>query len=168
MAKTLAELDRGPSNTVAPAASQGLTLTEKAKLPIETFPPDLAYVEFTTDVTVSGTEGAPTDVVSSGELILDGRPVWVEFNAYGLLTSATAADAVVINLWDGATDLGRWALAVTPAAAAMAVPVHARRRITPAVGSHTYKVRAWKATNNGTVRATGTFPGYIRVTYAPL
>jgi hypothetical protein len=128
---------------------------------------ELAYTEFTSDVTVSGSEATPTDVVSATVVLEKDTPVLVEFRAYSMATSASAGDFVVISLWDGSTDLGRWAIALTPAAAVMHVPVHAVRKIaTPDAGSHTYKACAWKGTNNGTIRATGTLPGFIRISKA--
>jgi hypothetical protein len=151
----------------APTGGMGLALDDKGQIPVETLPTALAYTEFTTDITVSGSEATPTDIASTGAIQLDGRSVWVEFHVRGVQTSATASDFIVISLWDDTTDLGRWGIVLTPAAAAMIAPMHLRRLLTPTAGQHNYKARAWKGTNNGTVLGTG-IPGFIMVTKHPL
>jgi hypothetical protein len=83
----------------------------------------------------------------------------------------TAADYIVIALYDGSTDLGRVGVVTTPAAGDMQVPVHVCRRLTPTAASHTYRIMAWKkAGSTGTVElACGgggvdtVMPAYLRI-----
>lgn len=131
---------------------------------------ELAHVEFTATVSVTGSEVSPTDVVSAGAVTFDGTAVVVEFYSTQV-SPASGTDLVALSLWDGATDLGRIAIVQNSVGASVQVapPVLVRRKLTPSVGSHTYKIRGWKSTGNGSVIAgaggVGAYmPGYIRIT----
>jgi hypothetical protein len=122
---------------------------------------EIAYVEFTGNVTtVSHTEAAPLDVVSSGALTYVSYPIIVEFYA-PLIDNING-----LSLWDASTDLGR----LKPSTAAgTQSSITVSKRLTPTAASHTYKVRTWfNGTTNGSVfagagGAGATMPGYIRV-----
>jgi len=139
------------------------TLTQAERL--------LAYVEFTGGVTVSSTsEAAPDEVVSSGTLDYNGTRICIEFSAVEMETGATTGSFTICNLWDASTDLGRIALVEnTGTATVVGAPVCVRRYLSPSVGSHTYRIRAWRVNSNGTISAGAggvgiSLPGFIRVT----
>lgn len=129
--------------------------------------PVVSYVEFTANVTVSGTSGAQTTVVTATAFTPNGTDAyWIEF--YSVEVIASAADFVVLELWDGATDLGRIG---TVGSSGLATPVTVRRKVTPSNATHTYAIKAWRNVANGTVvagngGAVTDLPGYISITKA--
>jgi hypothetical protein len=148
---------------------QALTANSSATPGVDwQYPPgyELAYAEYTSNVTVSGaSEGAATSVVAAGSFTADGSSAYiVEF--YAPTISPGASTGVVVILLEGSTVLGN--IAFTSSQGDCLV----RRKVTPASGSRTYSVKAWKAgSNDGTIEAgsggTGAYlPGYIRVTKA--
>lgn len=133
----------------------------------------LAYVEFTASVTVSGSEGSPTDVVSAGALTFDGATrACIEFYAPFVVAGGSANSLIVFNLWDGVTDLGQISLTQNPnASGQIGTPVFVQRFLTPSGASHTYKIRGWMFGANGTVFAGAggvgvKMPGWVRITTA--
>lgn len=135
---------------------------------------ELDYVEFTGTVSITQTAEASANTIVTGSAVsYDGSTtVIVEFFAPYVDTGATSADEVLLWLYDGSSSIGYIGRTKTPAAAALRVPVHAMRRLTPSNASHTYSIRGTRAgTNNGTIGAgaggTGAaMPGYIRITRA--
>ena len=132
---------------------------------------ELAYTEFTADVTISATvEASATTIVTAAALDLDGQAIDVEFYC-PRLDVADTADDVLLTLWDGSTDLGRLAYLISTGAD-MSWPVHATRKITPTVGQHTYSIRGWKVAAGAAVAKAGSggtgslLPGFIRVSRA--
>jgi len=126
---------------------------------------ELSYVEQTTSVSITSTsEASPTDIVSAAAIILDGGTrINVEFFCIDLL--APAGQAVILNLWDASTDLGRFGVAGGTNSSAVETAQCLRRFLTPSNGSHTYKVRGWTTSGTGTAAATSPrLPIYIRVT----
>lgn len=123
----------------------------------------LAYQEFTSNVTVSGTSGAQTTVVTAPSVTVDGlTPIVVEF--YSIEVAPGASDFVVLVLWEDATNLGQMGVVNL----ATGTPVKLERKITPSSGAHVYAVKAYRTTNNGTVVAGAGGvnvgqPGFIRV-----
>lgn len=122
------------------------------------------YTEITLPVTVTGSEAAPNDVVSSGAFTYDGTAVRIEFFAPYVLVGAAAV--TTLSLWDGATNLGMLA---EYAAGNTDVGCYAVRCLTPSAASHTYKIRAWRTAANGEVGAgvggsAGVYvPAFVRV-----
>jgi hypothetical protein len=128
---------------------------------------ELAYNQITASVNVTATTAATAQVVVEGTTrTYDGSPVIVEF--FGLMYLYSGVSSLVVNLWDGSTDLGYWGQLV--AAAGTLTPARLARRITPTVGSHNY--RAMGTVNGGTGQvfggvgsAAGVYqPAFIRVT----
>jgi hypothetical protein len=137
----------------------------------------LAYGEITAGVTITAlTAAAAQTVVSSGAITYDGKPVVVEFFTPGVgLTpvDSTIGTQVILNLWDGATDLGILGTVINPAGNVDFLgPVFGRRRLTPAAGSHTYQIKGWVNKNRALVNAGAGgvgatyLPSYCRVTRA--
>lgn len=142
------------------------------------YPPgyEFDYAELTsTSVSITGTSAAsPTNVVSGNAVTYDGSTVIVvEFAVYAV---APAADgAIIFNLFDGSTDLGRLGIvdgvASSTTTVAFSIPVRLARRLTPSAASHTFHIKAWRTVGNGTIfaGAGGTdtpLPGFIRITKA--
>lgn len=160
------------ANVLVPAGSSTVT-TANIDTTVRRIVNEPAYVEVTAPVTVSGTSGAQTTVVTAQAVTLDGATsVCVEFGAGQVSTSATLNDVVILDLWDGASDLGQIAIVYNVAAAPTHQPVYPKVRLaTPSAGSHTYAVKAYRTTANGTVQAGSggaitQRPIYIRVTKA--
>ena len=129
-----------------------------------------AYVELTTSVTVNATvEATPNDVVSAGSVAFDGSTrVRIECYFPRVGTGAVSA-ATVLNLWDGATNLGR--LGQPSAGAVVDEPFLAARYLTPSAASHEYKIRGWRTGADGHVTAGAggagdEIAGYIRISVA--
>jgi hypothetical protein len=132
---------------------------------------ELAYAQSTASLTVTATT-APTaqTAVSAGAVTFDGSPVMVEFYSPGVYPPTIANSQIVLNLWDGSTDLGYVAQSTYPGGTNQhIVPVTILRRLTPSAGSHTYSIRAWASGAGGAVMAgfggIDTYaPVYIRIT----
>lgn len=127
---------------------------------------ELDYVERTTNLAVAATsEATPDDVIVGNTITLDGSTrLRIEF--WASAADSAAGQAVLCNLWDGTTDIGRIAQ-VSGAAAAMKGEAY----VTPSAGTHTFKVRAWKtgggATVYGGTGAASTYrPSFLRITRA--
>ncbi len=130
---------------------------------------ELAYVEFTSPVTVSATsEGTPTAVVSAGAVVYAAARIKIEFYAPGYNTGNGTGANLLANLWDASTNLGRIAVAQ---GVNLIYPIYAVRYLTPTAASHTYKIQAWQTVANGTILAGSggvgaQLPGFIRVSLA--
>jgi hypothetical protein len=164
----VAQLPAGTANGVA-------TLDATGKIPAGQLPAtagaELAYQQITAAVTVTVVAAsAAVQVVSAGAVTFDGSPVIVDFYAPALSTGATGAPFLVVSLWADGVDIGR--IVTLSGAVNMNIPAFARRKLTPAAGSHTYTVRAYATVSNGFVQAgTGTTPdsfspAFIRITRA--
>lgn len=132
---------------------------------------ELAYTEFTSDVTIAATvEGSATTIVTAAALDLDGQAIDVEFYC-PRLDVPDAADDVLLTLWDGSTDIGRLGWLIMTGGD-WSGPVRLARKITPSKGLHTYSIRGWHVgATNATAKAgsggTGSLlPGFIRVSRA--
>jgi len=135
---------------------------------------EVAYTQFTSNVSITATTDATAQtVVSSGAITYENVPHLITFQAYeGRPDSGAVGRQLVFNLYDSTTDLGRLGLITTPAASNMDVPVHLERRITPTAASHTYQIKAWVSAGTGTVGAGAggagvALPGFIRVVRLP-
>lgn len=135
---------------------------------------EVGYTQFTADVLITATTDATAQtVVSSGAITYEAVPHLIEFfSPFVLPDSAAASREVWLNLYDGATDLGRLGRVRSPAAAIMSAPATLPRRLTPTAASHTYIIKAWVNAGTGTVAAgvggtATTLPGFIRIRRIP-
>jgi hypothetical protein len=108
------------------------------------------------DFTVSGSEAAPQTLVTFDAITYDGVTA-VEFELFSPGADATVANAaneLGISLWSGTdalggADLGRMFHVL---GANSQGGVYGRRRLAPAAGSAQFRIRAWRVTNNYTLR----------------
>jgi hypothetical protein len=131
----------------------------------------VAYVEFTANVTLSATAvGSANQIVSAGAITYEAVPHYIEFGC-GRITAAAGATNLILR--DGTTVLGTLAQL---AASSTNHPVHRAVQLTPTAASHTYNVAGWVASGSGTVLAgtggaagdqTTYLPGFIRVSRVP-
>ena len=134
------------------------------------YPPGyaLSYVEAATSGTISATtSGTANTLITAGAITFDGSTV-IQVEYYGPFHSCAAAATLVIGAFlDGTlvSILGQW-----QPAAAFATPAFLRsNRLTPSAGSHTYSIRAWRATANWSwdfTAGSSMTPGYVRVSIA--
>lgn len=163
-------------NAAQPTAGQGLVLDLNGQLPQavrQTLPGYLLdYVEVTSNQTSTATTAAgATAIVTGNAIFYDGATVIrAEFQAPQIWHSV-ADTAIILELYDGATDLGVIGVSLTHLTTNSAsVPV--ARTFTPTVGTHTYSIRMWStaagtATAQGGAGGAGTaFPMYLRITHA--
>jgi hypothetical protein len=133
---------------------------------------DIAYVPFTSSVSVTGTTEVSSAqlIVSSGAITFDGAAVWVECGCPYYSCPASAGGVLTVHLWNDTTEVGRlFADEGESATSRTRAGGVWRRQITPTAASHTITVRAHVSTGTGTIGAgTGTgatyAPGYIRIT----
>lgn len=125
----------------------------------------IGYDEVTADVSVgSSTEATGTTVITCTAYIFDGTPVMAEF--FCPYWETAGAQAVVVSLFEGATQIGRLAVQSVPGF------VSGKMRFTPSAAGHTYKVTAHRTAAGGnTLKAgaggTGAYaPMFIRFTRA--
>jgi len=136
-------------------------------------PVEILYAELLADVSVTSTSvAAPTMVINPGSVVYDGSPIIIEFYTSALCPPTVANSQIILNLYDGNTDIGYIAQCFNPAANNMQLPALVRRRLTPTPGAHSYNVRSWVSQNTGAIRggpgntAANFNPGYLRVTKA--
>lgn len=112
-------------------------------------PGELYTHEPTAPVPITNGSAAQSHLVAGGGAwTFDGSPVLIEFYAPQAQTGAAAGASLMLQLFDGATDLGYWGQCISPAAAVLTAPVNLRRRLVPTAGSHTYRVTAWVPTGH--------------------
>ena len=127
---------------------------------------DIAYVEFTADVSVTGT--AFVDVVSSGVITYAATPIMIEF--YARAVGAGGSGGLTLNLRDSTTDLGRFFGLSTNG---IADGVYVARKLTPSAASHTYVISAQNLISQtstvyaGAGGAGNYMPGFIRIRGVP-
>ena len=133
----------------------------------------LDYKEVTTPQTSTATTAAAATAIITGNAVTyDGSTiVAVEFYA-GAVQHSAANALVLLNLYDGATDLGIIARLATSATAATADFVSAKRQLTPSAAAHTYSIRAWTTIAGTITAAIGAggpatdLPMFMRITKA--
>lgn len=135
-----------------------------------------AFNQITTSVTLTSTNAAAANLVIEGTTrTYDGSPIIVEFYCGCMQepTNAVSNQASFVNLWDASTDIGMLGEVYGGSANSLAVPVFVRRKITPTVGSHNFRVAGYMngGTGGAVLAGAGTSgvtfpPAYIRVTRA--
>ena len=156
-----------------PAWSAEALASQRPLLPAAGTVVELGYAERTSNLTVSATTAAGAQAILAADLTVacDGSPVLVEFSAYcGASAPAAGGTALLCNLWLDDADVGRIAMIGSLAAnVEVAAPLKGWTRITPAAGSHTFNVKAWRVNANGTVfggagaAADSHTPAFVRV-----
>ena len=140
-------------------------------LPTWAYPPGYEFdrVTITAGVTVSATaDSSATTCITANAVVYDGSTtIDIEVYTPFLTTAATNGAAIIVQLNEGATILAYIMRQMTVANVAMSSGGQiARFRVTPTSASHTYSVRAWRATGNGTFGAGASGsdygPAYIR------
>lgn len=154
-----------------------MTLTavpDSGIMPTPVYPgTELAYVEKTTNVTVTATtEGTAQEIVSAGPVTFDGTTrVCIEWFAPSFRPENTGSVNVNITviLKDGSTVIG-YISGAASGAAYLTTPTGGKRYITPTAASHTYSVAAFVGSGSGVVYAAAggsdSVPGFIRITKA--
>lgn len=135
---------------------------------------EIAYAEFTSSVTVSGTSTATAnDVVSAGAIVFDGvTRVRFEFFAPAVSTAVTNLARVVICLFDSTTCLADLSqVGQGDGTRAVETSLYLQRFLTPSAASHTYNIKAYRTVANATVGAGASgddvfCAGYLRLTVA--
>lgn len=131
---------------------------------------ELAYNQITANAAISAnTEGTANTVVTASAVTFDGGPVVVEFFTSRADLQNTVGTALVVLLQEGATVLGRLALALATTTNSTAMPIMARYRFTPTAGVHTYSITAYSTSGAATIEAASggsgaQVPAYIRIT----
>lgn len=163
------------SNIAAGSAGQVLGGTG----PAYDYPPgyEFDYAEITGAVTITAT----TDGNSQGTAVIDGNAVTydgstrVKIEFYAPYVSVlTSNQNIVVNLYDGTTDLGRLSnIDAITGTNTQVNTVFAARFLTPTAAAHTYHIRAWKTTSGTTAvvgagagGASAYMPAYYRITKA--
>jgi len=133
---------------------------------------EVGYDQITSPVNITGTtEASPTTVIAGSEHAFDGSPVIAEFFSPSVLPPTVASQALIIMLFEGSTEIGRWGDIRSPSASLNAIPVTLRYRFTPSAGNHTYSIEAFVSSVTGTpaiqAGAGGSaayLPAYLRFT----
>lgn len=142
---------------------------------ITSAPSTASYVEFNTDISVTGiTEAGATTIVTAAAFTPNGvDSYWIEFFAPGVQPASSLSAQVIICVFDNGSPIAAGTAAIAqvlnPTAAVMVTPVIAKLRVTPTAVSHTYSICAYRQVGNGSVRGTGagiSRPGYVSVTKA--
>jgi hypothetical protein len=131
---------------------------------------EVAYVEFTTNVSITATSAATANqVVSSGAITYENVPHLIQFHSAALQPDTGAASRrITLVLCDSTTVISEPSYVQTPATGTFLSPGVCSIRLTPTADSHTYNIRAFVNAGNGLVIATSpASPGFIRITRVP-
>lgn len=134
------------------------------------YPPgyELAYDQFTSAVSITATTEGTADIVKTATSVtFDGSPVIIEFFSPGVIPNTGFNLSIIIRDDTAGTIVGR--ISSSSSGSSLAVPVLARRRLTPAAGARVYSVRAFTVGGTGSVGAGAggsgaDVPGFIRIT----
>lgn len=162
-----------PQALAAPATGKVLQGAGATTLVAWKYPPgyEIAYVEFTSPVTLTGTtEGAAVSIVSAGSVAFDGSTI-VLIEAYipNFVNDGGTTNNGRFWLYADASSIGEIGRTTQiTAATATGYPVTLRRRLTPSNASHTYEIRGSSAgaavAGAGAGGASTVMPGFIRIT----
>jgi hypothetical protein len=124
------------------------------------------YVERTTNLSVTATTEAGSDVFIDGNAVTFDGATRVKIEVW--VPVSEQSQFCLLSLWDGGTDLG---LIVDSGGGAGDVTVYGARFLTPSAGSHTYHVKAYRGTGSATLYAgsggVGNYlPAWYRITKA--
>jgi hypothetical protein len=134
---------------------------------------EVAYAEFTTNISVTQTTLATAPVVvSSGAIVYENVPHLIHFHCTRVDPPASATATIKIVLADGATGLGWMGNLVAATASTEGNPLDLFARVVPTAASHTYQIKAYVSTGTGILRAAAAAaddyrPGFIRITRLP-
>jgi hypothetical protein len=134
---------------------------------------EIGYDQITAGVNVTGlSDASQTTIISGTARTYDGGPVIAEFYCPSVGLPAVAGSALIICLFDGATQQFRWGDFRNPSADGISdFPIILRTRFSPSAGSHTYGIRAFAGSTTGTPTilagpgtpaGTGYPPAYLR------
>lgn len=134
------------------------------------------YVTLTTDVTISATSAATANTIVTGAgFTPNGTDTFkIEFVCPAIAVGATSGAALFILLYDngsiissGAGTEGRIAQFNSQAAIAGVIPCKSEFVVVPSNAAHTYSIRGYRLTTNGSILGTNSgtgAPGFIRIT----
>jgi hypothetical protein len=148
--------------TLTPTSSRSANVAESDLAGYE-----FDYAEITANVAVTAVaEATPDDVVALPARVYDGATViLLEFFASAVLKGD--GGGTVLNLWDGAVDLGRFCFFGGGYVGDQNIPTFVAYRLTPSAASHTYSVKAWRFGADGQVTCAAPFrPCYLRAVRA--
>ncbi len=138
---------------------------------IPAFPPgyELDYAEITSNVSVTGNDGAPTTLITGNSVTWDGGAYMVECFSPVAIPQATANAALRLWIWVDNAQLDKSELLTPVTTQAERVPMLYSRRMTLSAGSH--QLIAKGSTTSGTATfgagagTLGNFsPAYLRIT----
>lgn len=153
-ADTAARLALGSSGKVL--RSNGSTATWEYPLGYE-----YDYVTRNTDLTVSATTAAGASSWITGNSVSYDGSTRVLIECFSMLVTPSGGDTIV-TLWEDSTDLGR----IAQVSGAGAAGIHGMWFRTPSNASHTYTVKAYRATANGTIYGSLGAVAFLRITKA--
>ncbi len=119
---------------------------------------EIGYTQITaasTNVTDTS-EGTATALLTAGPFAFDGGPVVCIFSAAGIQPPQAVASFIVINLFEGATQIARlgiWQGSLSGNSEAYGAFV--QYRFTPSAGLHTYKLTGFVSSTAGTPQIYG-------------
>ena len=131
---------------------------------------EVAYVEFTSTVSITATsEGTANQVVTASAIVYENVPHLITFSSSRLV--APASQTLSLSVFDGTTSLGVIA-ALGATSPAQQTPYERAFRVTPSAASHTFNIKAWVNGGTGSVEAGAggpatRVPGFIRITRVP-
>jgi len=128
---------------------------------------EIAYVESTVDTNVPvAAESSPLTIFDFGTITFDGSLIVIEFVS-AIMLGGGSTSYLLVNLWDGNTDLGRFVYSGNNGAGAQRQAVSGQRRFSP-TGSHNYRVRASAGNAAGTILgASPQLPAFARIRRSP-
>jgi hypothetical protein len=170
----LSDLSSYQSKTEKAQANGYASLDATGKVPAAQLPTigssgaEIGYDQIIASVNVTATsEAAGNLCIQCSAYTFDGSPVLLQvFSPYFYVNNT---NTIILNLFEGATNLGRIALMQTISGngGGDSQALFCQYRFSPSAGSHTYKLTAFVNGNNGTFGAgpgggTNNMPAYAR------
>lgn len=126
----------------------------------------LDFATLTSNFTVTATSAATATAAITGNAVIYDGSTRVRIEVYVATAEISTNQALLLELYDGSTDLGVICQMVPVAASGSSdMTLVGVAYVTPTAGSHTYSVRAWKTSGTATLYAGASYlPAFLRIT----
>ena len=134
---------------------------------------ELDYAQITSSVSVTGTSAATaTTCITGNAVTYDGSTrICIEVYCPAVQTGTSSGSIIEVLIYDGSSQVGIVGEVARGTGSSDNCTLCARIYLTPSAAAHTYSVRAYRGTANGTFQAgaggNDTYmPAYLRITKA--
>ncbi len=128
---------------------------------------ELDYVQKTSSTAISATTAAGANTVLDGNAVSYDGSTRAKIEFYAYFMDVNIASYMIVDLWDGSTDLARIFQYHSSSGGGDGCTIYAVTFLTPSNASHTYHIKAYKTSGTGNIYADAAgFPAFMRITVA--